>query len=82
MVASVIFGLALIHFGGGLSQIWLHVKLTLILVMIAYHFFLLKCLKKFAEDKNNYEEKFFRIINEVPAILMIIIVFLVVLKPF
>jgi putative membrane protein len=82
MIASVILGLALIHFSGGFAQLWIHIKLTLALLMLIFHFFLLKCLKKFASNENKYSEKFFRIINEIPAILMIFIVFVAILKPF
>lgn len=82
MIASLIFGAILIYLNSDFSQIWLHIKLTLILIMIIFHFFLLSCVKNFSADKNQYNEKFFKIINEIPAVLMIIIVFLVVLKPF
>jgi len=81
MIATVIFGLILIHFIG-FSQIWLHIKLLFLLPMFCFHFFLLKSVRNFANDKNKYSEKFFKIINEIPAILMIIIVFIAILKPF
>ena len=61
---------------------WLHIKITIALLVAAYHGFLSKCRKNFAQDQNKHSQKFFRIINEIPTILMIIIVTLVILKPF
>ena len=82
MIISIISGFILIHLGVGFVQVWVHIKITLVAIMTAYHVFLLRCLKRFALNKNKYSEKIFKIINEIPAILMIIIVFIVVLKPF
>ena len=81
MIFSFIFGIWLIHFIG-FSGIWLHIKIFLVLIMAGFHGFLSKCRKKFSLGKNQYSEKFFRIINEIPALLMIAIIFLVILKPF
>jgi putative membrane protein len=81
MILSFIFGFWLIHligFSGG----WLHFKITLVLALAGFHGFLSKCRKDFASGKNKHSEKFYRIINEVPTILMIAIVFLAILKPF
>lgn len=61
---------------------WMHAKLTLVILMTGYHHVLLKYFKRFRDDKNIKSEKFFRIINEVPAILMICIVILAVVEPF
>lgn len=69
-------GLVLWSFG------WIHVKLTLVLALSAVHGFLLKYLKTFAEDQNNRPQKFFRILNEVPSVLMVCIVIMVIVKPF
>lgn len=66
----------------GFEFIWLHIKITLVLMLAAYHGFLSKCRKNFAQGQNNHSQKFYRIINEVPTILMIAIVTLVILKPF
>ncbi|NBV06004.1 MAG: protoporphyrinogen oxidase HemJ [Proteobacteria bacterium] len=66
----------------GFGFVWLHIKITLVLILAAYHGFLSRCRKNFALGKNKYSEKFYRIINEVPAVLMIIIIALVILKPF
>ena len=81
MILSFVFGFWLIHqvgFSGG----WLHLKLALVLAMAGFHGFLAKCRKDFLNGKNKHSEKFYRVINEVPTLLMIVIVFLVILKPF
>lgn len=80
MIAVFVFGLYLaneIGFAG-----WLHVKLALVLTLAGYQGFLSRCRKNFAAGKNIRSEKFYRIINEIPAVLMIVIVTLVILKPF
>jgi putative membrane protein len=81
MILSFIFGFWLIHFIG-FSGGWLHLKITLVLILAGFHGFLSRWRKDFAAGQNKHSEKFYRIINEVPTLLMIAIVFLVVLKPF
>jgi len=66
----------------GFEFVWLHIKITLVFLLIFYHFFLNYCRKNFAIEANKYSAKFYRIINEVPTLLMIAIVALVILKPF
>lgn len=66
----------------GFEFIWLHIKITLVLILVGYQHFLGKCRKKFAAGQNKYSEKFYRIINEVPALILIAIISLVILKPF
>ena len=83
MVLSWIFGLLLIS-SIGFDQLvnkWLEIKLILVLILTIYHLFLGVCLKKFSIDKNTYSSKFYRIFNEVPTILLILIVFIVIFKP-
>ena len=82
MIASIVFGAGLIHFVGFDAGIWLHVKLLLVLVLFGYHGFLVGSVKNFANDTNKRSEKFYRMINEIPAFLIIFIVLLVILKPF
>lgn len=65
----------------GFEFIWLHIKITLVLCLAGYHGFLSRCRKNFEKGENKHSQKFFRIINEVPTLLMIAIVVLVVLKP-
>ena len=83
MILSWIFGLMLIFTLGFdvLNQLWMQIKLVLVLLLTIYHFYLGKCVSGFVNNKNNNSSKFYRIINEVPTILLIIIVFIVVFKP-
>ncbi len=83
MILSWIFGVLLIHSIGiqTIANFWLQFKLLLVAILTLYHFFLLHCLNKFNSNTNSYTSKFYRIINEVPTILLIIIIFVVVFKP-
>ena len=83
MVLSWIFGLILISIIGfpSLSFLWLKLKILFVVLLTIYHFYLGKCLNKLKVDTNNTTSKFFRIINELPAILLILIVFIVIFKP-
>ncbi|MAP25112.1 MAG: TIGR00701 family protein [Rickettsiales bacterium] len=81
---SIFFGLLLWFIPGvGLgSGVWSYLKLLLVFFLLAYHGFLSYCRKRFVHNQNTYTDRFFRLINEVPPIIFIVIVFLVVLKPF
>ena len=83
MILSWIFGLILIGSIGfeQLHSTWLIIKLALVVALTIYHFFLGNCLNKFKNDENKYSSRFFRIFNEIPTILLILIVFIVVFKP-
>ena len=83
MIASWVFGLWMV-LGGWVSFAagWLHAKLLFVVLLTACHGILAKHVRLFAQDKNTRPQKFFRIINEVPTVLMILIVILVVVKPF
>ena len=83
MIVAWIFGLLLIHTIGidNLSFIWLQLKLLFVVILTIYHFFLFQCLRKFAENNNSYSSRFYRIINEIPTILLIAIIFIVIFKP-
>jgi putative membrane protein len=83
MISTWIFGLILISSlgTGTLSAIWIKLKLLLVVLLTLYHFYLSKLLNDFKLDQNVKSSKFFRIINEVPTILLILIVFIVVFKP-
>lgn len=74
-----ITGLILFYYSG--IETWLLVKIALVILMTFFHIFLGQRLRDFTADANKYSSRFFRIINEVPTIIMIIIVFLVVLQP-
>jgi len=83
MILSWIFGLILIFILGFdvLLVTWIQFKLIFIVLLTFYHFYLGQCLNNFAFEQNNKTSKFFRIINEIPTILLILIVFIVVFKP-
>ncbi len=83
MTVSWIFGVLLIYTTGVdyLISLWLQLKLLFVVVLTIYHFFLFQCLRKFAENNNSYSSKFYRIINEIPTVLLIGIIFIIVFKP-
>jgi len=83
MIVSWIFGILLIHTIGmeNFGSLWLSLKLIFVIILTIYHFFLFQCLRKFSVNNNNYSPKFYRIINEIPTILLIGIVLVVVFKP-
>ena len=82
MVLTLLFGFYLALQIGFEGSVWLHIKIVLVFLLVGFHFHLNIYRKKFASGKNNKTHKFFRLINEVPTVLMLIIVALVVLKPF
>jgi putative membrane protein len=87
MVATWVFGLWLAWLGpdsryGWFASGWLWAKIILVLGLSAVHGLLARWRKDFAQDRNRHSQKFYRIINEVPTLLMILIVLVVVLKPF
>lgn len=82
MIVTWLAGLYLAWAGHWFSFGWLHVKLAMVLAMSALHGFLSRWLRDFAADRRPHSQKFFRIINEVPTVLMIIIVIMVIVKPF
>ena len=83
MLLSWLFGLALIHEIGfeQLANLWLQLKLILVSFLTAYHFYLGSLLKQFNLGLNKKTSKFYRYINEIPTLLLILIVFIVVFKP-
>src|ERR1700744_978579 len=82
MIATWLLGLWLVWLGGWMAAHWLHLKLALVIVMSGVHGMLARYVRDFAADRNRHSQKFYRIINEVPTLLLIGIVLLVVLKPF
>tara|TARA_Y200000002_G_scaffold186802_1_gene154223 strand:- start:110 stop:487 length:378 start_codon:yes stop_codon:yes gene_type:complete len=83
MTLSWLFGLVLIHEIGfdQLASLWLQLKLILTILLTIYHFYLGHLLEKFKYDENNKTSKFYRYINEIPTLLLILIVFIVIYKP-
>lgn len=83
MIATLVFGVWMIAENLAIMKMgWMHTKFTAVFGLIAFHGFLAKTRKDFANGKNTRSEKFYRIINEIPTILLIIIVCLAVIKPF
>jgi len=83
MIATWLFGVILIYINGLdiFAQLWIHIKLALVIFLTIYHEYLGICLKSFKLKTNTKTPKFFRIINEVPTIILIFIIIIVVFKP-
>ena len=83
MILSWFFGIILIYINGldVFSQLWMHIKLGLVVLLTIYHEYLGMCLKSLRLNTNTKTSKFFRIINEVPTIILIFIIFIVIFKP-
>jgi len=82
MIATWVFGLWMAWLSGAWSDGWFHAKLFLVLVLSAYHGLAVRWVRDFANDRNERSARFFRMVNEIPAVLMVGIVILVVVKPF
>ena len=83
MILSWLFGLLLISEIGfeELGSLWLQLKLVLVIFLSIYHFYLGKLLIEFKNDQNQKSSKFYRYINEIPTLLLILIIFIVIFKP-
>ena len=83
MLLSWLFGVLLIHSLGFtvFLELWMQIKTISVVILTYYHFLLGKYLSDFAIDDNKKSSKFYRIINEVPTIILIVVVFLVIFKP-
>ena len=83
MTLSWLFGLLLIHSIGfnQLGQTWMILKLIFVLILTIYHFYLGGILSQFKLNNNKHTHKFYRYINEIPTILLILIIFVVIFKP-
>jgi protoporphyrinogen IX oxidase len=82
MILTWLLGLTLAWTGHWFDSGWLQTKLALVLVLSALHGLFARWVKAFAADANQHSQRFYRIINEIPTVLMIVIVILVVVKPF
>jgi putative membrane protein len=82
MIATWVLGLMLFAHLGAWTEGWMHAKLLLVLGMTGMQHGLSRWRKNFEADRNQHSQKFFRIMNEVPTVMMIVIVILVVVKPF
>ncbi len=83
MITTWLFGVILIYINGLdiFSQFWMHIKLALVILLTIYHEYLGLCLKSLKLKTNTKTSKFFRIINEIPTIILIFIIFIVIFKP-
>ena len=83
MLLSWLFGVLLIHSLGFniFLELWMQIKIVLVTALTFYHFLLGKYLSDFAVNTNQKSSKFFRVLNEVPTIILIVVVFVVVFKP-
>jgi len=82
MVASWVLGLWLAWDGSWFGAGWLNAKLALVVALSAIHGFYARCVREFATDRNRHSQQFYRVLNEIPTILMIGIVILAVVRPF
>jgi putative membrane protein len=83
-VGSVVFGLWLIHgyaWQAYAASMWFQAKLALVLVLIGFHFWCARAVGTFRDDRNTRTHRFYRLINEVPALILVAVVILVVVKP-
>ncbi len=84
LIASWVFGLSLLFSPGFLesADFWLVIKLSLVIILTAYHGFLARLRRQFLQENTLYSSRFFRMINEIPPLFTIIIVIMVVVRPF
>lgn len=83
-ILTLVLGVAMIYLYGSdwfRVSMWIHWKLTLVIFFYAYHFYLYKLLKQFARDENKHSDKFYRVLNEVPVLILLGVVVLAILKP-
>lgn len=84
-VLTILFGLWLLqNYAWALykTQLWLHIKMSLVVILVFYHLFLGKLLRQFKENKNRHSHVFYRWVNEFPVLLLLGSVILVIVKPF
>ena len=83
MILTWAFGIILVHLNGIeiFSQLWMQIKIVLVILLSAYNGYLGRCLSNLKNSTNTKSAKFFRIINEIPTVMLIIIVFLAIFKP-
>ena len=82
MIAVWILGPLLVWLTGAETQTWFQLKFLLVIILSGMHGFFVRCWRDFANDRNTRPARFYRIVNEVPALLMALIVILVIVKPF
>lgn len=84
MIGTLVFGIWLLtsNFDFYMHQPWMHIKLTLVALLFAYHLYLGKLFLAFKHDRNQHGHVFYRIVNEIPVLFLVGIVILVIVKPF
>jgi putative membrane protein len=82
MIATWIFGLTLAVLTEAYKDAWLQLKFVLVIAMSGLHGYFVRCARNFAADRNDKSARFYRILNEVPPLLMVFIVILVIVQPF
>jgi putative membrane protein len=82
MIATWVLGIWLVWYGGWYRAGWLQMKVVLVLAMSALHGLLVRWVRDFSQDRNRQTQRFYRIINEIPTVLLIVIVILAAVKPF
>lgn len=84
MIVTLVLGIWMLtlNWSGYSSQVWIWIKIILVVVLIGYHHYCLGIIKAFARGEVRHSERFFRIFNEVPVLILVSVVFLAVLKPF
>ena len=82
-ILTCVFGLILIHLNGIeiCSQLWMQIKIVIVIILSVYNDYLGRCLVNLKNSTNTKSAKFFRIINEIPTLILIIVVFLAIFKP-
>lgn len=83
-ILTILFGLIILSYNpqGYMQQLWLHIKLSLVALLLLYHLYLGKLFFAFKADRNKHGHVFYRILNEIPVLFLVAIVILVVVKPF
>jgi putative membrane protein len=83
MLLSWLFGIGLIHSLGFsiFLEFWMQIKIISVLILTYYHFTLGKYLSEFVKDNNQKSSRFFRMYNEIPTIILIVVIFVVIFKP-
>ncbi len=82
MIAVWILGPILVWLTGAYTESWFQLKFILVIILSGMHGFFVRCCRDFANDRNTRPARFYRIVNEIPALLMALIVILVIVKPF
>ena len=84
MIITLVLGIWMLalNWAGYSSQVWIWVKIVLIVALVGYHHYCLGIIKAFTRGEVRHSEKFFRIFNEIPVLILVSVIFLAVLKPF